>query len=155
MKKKVFSIEEIKYKLEQYCIYQDRCHNDVEKKLSEYSLIPEAKEQITLHLLQENFLNEERFAKNYALGKFKNNKWGRIKIKYHLQGKGVSKSNIEIAVSQIDEDEYYKTLVRIAIKKANTVNEKNTFKKKTKITQYLYTRGFEMNLIMDTVKNIF
>lgn len=154
MKKSVFSIDEIKIKLEQYCIYQDRCHNDIEKKLSEYNLIPEAKEQITLHLLQENFLNEERFAKNFTLGKFKNNKWGLIKIKYHLQSKGVSSRNIEIALDQIDPSDYKNVLISVAKKKWSLLKENDLYKKKNKLFKYLYSRGFESDLVSEVVKKL-
>lgn len=154
MKKKFFSIDEIKIKLEQYCIYQDRCHSDVEKKLSEYNLIPQAKEQITLHLLQENFLNEERFAKNFAVGKFKSNKWGLIKIKHHLQSKGVSSRNIEIALDQIDASDYRNMLISVAKKKWSLLKENDLYKKKNKLFKYLYSRGFESDLVSEVVKKL-
>lgn len=154
MKKKVFLLEEVKRKLEQYCTYQDRCHNDVEKKLLEYTLIPEAKEQITLHLIQENFLNEERFAKSYALGKFKNNKWGKNKIKYHLHIKGVSLHNIQIGISQIEDEQYRKTIEDIVLKKATLIKEKNIFKKRVKISKYLFSKGFEIDVISNIILNL-
>ncbi len=66
MTKKVFTVDEVKRKLEQYCVYQDRCHKEVEQKMREYNLIPEAKEMILLSLMQDNFLNEERFSKSFA-----------------------------------------------------------------------------------------
>jgi regulatory protein len=71
IKNKSFTVDEIKRKLENYCVYQDRCHKEVEQKMREYNLIPEVKEMILLSLLKDNFLNEERFAKSFARGKFR------------------------------------------------------------------------------------
>ena len=77
IEKKYFSIEEVKRKLERYCVYQDRCHKEIETKLKEFILIEEAQNQIILHLLEHNFLNEERFSKSFARGKFNIKKWGK------------------------------------------------------------------------------
>ena len=77
MANKVFTVDEILRKLEQYCVYQDRCHKEVEQKMREFNLIPEAKEYILLSLLKHDFLNEERFAKSFARGKFRIKKWGK------------------------------------------------------------------------------
>ena len=83
MNQKVFTVDEIKKKMEYYCSYQDRCHQEVEKKLSTFRLIPEAKELILIHLIQHDFLNEQRFAQNFARGKFRIKKWGEKKLFMH------------------------------------------------------------------------
>ena len=89
-KRKLYTFEEIKQKLVNYCIYQDRCHQEVEQKMQDFLLIPEAKDEIMLYLINENYLNEERFARSYIRGKFYLKNWGRIKIKNHLKFKGIS-----------------------------------------------------------------
>ena len=85
MEKKSYTFDEIKLKLVNYCVYQDRCHAEVEQKMREFVLIPEAKEEIILYLLKENYLNEERFTRSYIRGKFYIKSWGKNKIKMHLK----------------------------------------------------------------------
>ncbi|TYQ00089.1 regulatory protein [Tenacibaculum adriaticum] len=154
MKKQVFSVEEIKRKLEQYCVYQDRCHKEVEKKLSEYNLIPEAKEYILLHLLQHNFLNEERFAKSFARGKFRIKKWGKQRIIRELKFRDISQYNIKTALKEIDDQEYITTLYELVEKKNESISETNIYKRKKKIIDFLNYRGWESNLIFEAVNEI-
>ena len=92
--KKLFPFQEIKQKIVNYCVYQDRCHAEVEQKMKEFLLIPEAKEEILLYLIKENYLNEERFTRSYVRGKFYIKKWGRNKIKVNLLQKGISEKLI-------------------------------------------------------------
>ncbi|CAM1352382.1 MULTISPECIES: regulatory protein RecX [Tenacibaculum] len=154
MNKPVFTVEEIKRKIEQYCVYQDRCHKEVEKKLKDYNLIPEAREHILLHLLEHNFLNEERFAKSFARGKFRIKKWGKDRIVRELKFRDISAYNIKSALKEIDEEEYIKTLYNLVEKKNASVSETNHFKRKKKIADYLLYRGFESSLIYEALKTI-
>lgn len=154
MQKPVFSVEEIKRKLEQYCVYQDRCHKEVEKKLGEYNLIPEAKEHILLHLLQYNFLNEERFAKSFARGKFRIKKWGKPRIIRELKFRDISTYNIKSALKEIDEKEYIATLYELVEKKNNAISEGNKFKRKKKLVDFLQYRGYESDLIYKVINEI-
>lgn len=154
MQKNVSSIEQIKRKLEQYCVYQDRCHKEVENKLGEYRLIPEAKADILLHLLQHNFLNEERFAKSFARGKFRIKKWGKLRIIRELKFRDISAYNIKVALKEIDEQEYIATLYELAEKKNNSITESNIFKRKKKLLDFLNYRGYESNLIYDAINNV-
>ena len=153
--KKYQSFEEIKKALEYYCSYQDRCHKEVETKLKQYNLIPEAKEEIILSLINENFLNEERFANSFARGKFRIKKWGKQRITRELKFKGVSSYNINNALKEIDANEYIETLNEIAAKRFEIINETNPYKKKKKLTDYLFRKGFESNLIYETVNKLF
>ncbi|MDE1207783.1 regulatory protein RecX [Tenacibaculum larymnensis] len=154
MNKPVFTVEEIKRKIEQYCVYQDRCHKEVEKKLKDYNLIPEAREHILLHLLEHNFLNEERFSKSFARGKFRIKKWGKDRIVRELKFRDISAYNIKSALKEIDEEEYIKTLYNLIEKKNASVSETNHFKRKKKIADYLLYRGFESSLIYEALKTI-
>ena len=154
MKKTVVSVEEIKRKLERYCVYQDRCHKEVEQKLNEYDLIPVAKETILLHLLEHNFLNEERFSKSFARGKFRIKKWGKQRIIRELKFRNVSEYNIKTALKEIDEKDYQKTLYELVEKKNESLTETNVFKRKKKIIDFLRYRGFESELIYSAVNEL-
>jgi len=152
---KSYTVEEATKALEHFCAYQERCHKEVEQKLYDLRMIPEAKEQIILHLLQHNFLNEERFAKAFVRGKFTIKKWGRIKIVSELKFKNISPYNVKTALKEIDEDDYLATLQQIAKKKLALIKESNSFKKKNKLINYLISKGFESNLIYVVVNNLF
>lgn len=154
MNKKVFTVDEIKRKIESYCVYQDRCHKDVEKKLAEYNLIPEAREYILMHLLKHNFLNEERFSKSFARGKFRIKKWGKQRIIRELKQREISSYNIKTALKEIDKEEYIATLYGLIEKKNNFLTETNLFKKKKKIIDHLLYKGFETNLIFEAVNEV-
>ena len=152
---KSYTVEEATKALEHFCAYQERCHKEVEQKLYDLRMIPEAKEQIILHLLQHNFLNEERFAKAFVRGKFSIKKWGRIKIISELKFKNISPYNVKTALKEIDEDDYLATLQQITKKKLALIKESNSFKKKNKLINYLISKGFESNLIYVVVNNLF
>lgn len=149
-----FTVDEIKKKLEYYCAYQDRCHQEVERKLKEYHLIPAAREMILLHLMQHNFLNEERFAKSFARGKFRIKKWGRKRIVQELKFRDISAYNIKTALKEIDEEEYKKTLQELAKSKYDQINESNAYLKQQKLYQQLYRRGFESDFIQAAIRKI-
>jgi regulatory protein len=142
-KKSTYSLEELKGKMEAYCAYQDRCHKEVEDKLRAYDLIPEAREILLLHLLEEGFLNEERFARSFARGKFRIKKWGRKRIERELRSRDISSYNIKQGLSEIDPEEYQQTLFDLAEKKFDQTPEKHPLKKRKKVADYLLRRGFE------------
>ena len=152
--KKSFTVEQLKRKLEHYCVYQDRCHKEVETKMQAYDLIPEAKELILLHLMQHNFLNEERFAKSFARGKFRIKKWGKQRIVNELKFKDISTYNIKTALKEIDEEEYLKTILDITKKRNTVISEINLYKRKKKLIDFLMRKGYEMDLIYKTVNQI-
>lgn len=154
MQNKVFTVEEIKHKLEQYCVYQDRCHKEVEQKMREYNLIPEAKEMILLSLMQNNFLNEERFAKSFARGKFRIKKWGKQRIVNELKFKDISAYNIKTALKEIDGEEYLQTIYNITEKRNESINETNPYKRKKKLIDFLLRKGYENELIYKTVNEV-
>ncbi len=151
---KSYTVEEATRALEHFCAYQERCHKEVEKKLTDLRMIPEAQDKIILHLLQHNFLNEERFSKAFARGKFKVKKWGKIKIVNELKFKNISPYNIKTALKEIDTKEYYSTLLKTAKKKLQLIKETNSYKKKNKLYTYLQSKGFESNLISEAVNEL-
>ncbi|CAM1334632.1 regulatory protein RecX [Tenacibaculum aestuariivivum] len=154
MNKQVFTVEEIKRKVEYYCVYQDRCHKEVETKLREYNVVPEAREMILLGLMENNFLNEERFSKSFARGKFRIKKWGKQRIVRELKFRNISAYNIKTALKEINEQDYMTTLYSLLEKKNNQVSDTNVFKRKKKIADYLLYRGFESNLVYEALKLI-
>jgi regulatory protein len=153
-KKKSFTVDELKRKLENYCVYQDRCHKEVEQKMREYDLIPEARELILLSLLKDNFLNEERFSKSFARGKFRIKSWGKQRIVRELKFRDISAYNIKTALKEIDEQEYIKTIYRITENRNAVISESNFYKRKKKLIDFLMRKGFENDLIYKVVKEV-
>lgn len=147
----VFTVDEVKKKLEYYCVYQDRCHQEVEKKIREYQLISEAREKILLHLMQHNFLNEERFSKSFARGKFRIKNYGKLRIIRELKYRNISEYNIKTALNEIDEQEYIDIANQLIEKKRASINEDNPIKERKKITEYMLRKGYEFNLIQDII----
>jgi len=146
--KKSFTVAEIREKLAQYCVYQDRCHWEVEQKMREFTLIPEAKDEILIYLIQQKFLNEERFTKSFARGKFYQKKWGKVKIANALKLKQIPPKLIEVGLKEINANDYFETLEMLYNQKLDSLaSERDSFKKKAKIKSYLLQKGFEVHLI--------
>lgn len=128
---KRLSKEQALPKIKQYCAYQERCHSEVKEKLYTFGLYKNDVDQLMAQLIGENYLNEERFAIQYAGGKFRMNQWGRMKIKHSLRQKHVSEYSIKKALQEIRENDYKKTLQKLATQKLKTLkNETNHFSKK-------------------------
>jgi regulatory protein len=151
---KSYTVAEATKLMENFCAYQERCHKEVAQKLFDLHMIPEAREKITLHLLQHNFLNEERFSKAFARGKFSIKNWGRIRIVNELKFRNISSYNIKTALKEIDEEAYLKTLQKVAEKKAAVIKEPNAFKKRSKLLTYLSSKGYESELIYEVVNGL-
>jgi regulatory protein len=147
--KKTYTVQEATRKLEQYCAYQERCHQEVRQKLEGMSMIPEAIDVIIVHLLEHNFLNEERFAKTFVRGKFRIKAWGRRRLTFELKKKDVSKVNINQALAEIEITEYNEVFTDLAEKKANSIKETNVFKKRKKFIDYFLYRGWESHLVYE------
>ena len=155
MKKgKSYTIDEVKEKLANYCAYQDGCHYEVERKLNEFFLIPEAKDEIIVFLIRKDFLNEERFAKSYVRGKFYYKDWGRRKIKNELKKRNINERLIKTAFKEIDEEDYISTLHKLIEKKEQIISYKNEFEKNSKLINYLLQKGYEYELIKECLTNI-
>ena len=152
--KKTFTVDEAKKKLEYYCAYQERCHKEVRQKLKDMDMIPEAIDIIVVHLLEHNFLNEERFAKTFVSGKFKIKRWGRRRLTLELKKKDISKVNVNQALSEINEAEYIEVFNDLAEKRLPFIKEVNKFKKKKKLTDYLLYRGWESHLVYEKVNQL-
>ncbi|KJD31324.1 recombinase RecX [Tamlana nanhaiensis] len=153
--KKTYTLQEATKKLEHYCAYQERCHQEVRKKLVTMHMIPEAIDAVIVHLLQHNFLNEARFAKTFVRGKFRIKKWGRRRLTLELKKKDISKANINEAFREITDAEYIEVFNDLAEKKANSITESNKLKKKKKLADYLLYRGWESHLVYEKANELF
>ena len=142
-------------KAQKYCAYQERSHKEVRDKLYSYGLYKNDVEEILTQLITSGFLNEERFAKAFAGGKFRMKKWGRRKIEQELQLRGVSKRCIQLGLKEIEESDYRKILAELIRKKDSMVNESDVFKKRNKIAQYAIGKGFESDLVWVIIKEAF
>ncbi|TYB75978.1 regulatory protein RecX [Bizionia saleffrena] len=151
---KAFTVDEAKKKLEYYCAYQERCHQEVRQKLKSMNMIPEASDVIIVHLLEHNFLNEERFAKTFVRGKFNIKKWGKHRLTRELKRKDISKYNVNQALMEIENDEYIEVFNYLAEKKALLLKEEDIYKKKKKLIDYLLYRGWESYLVYDKVNEL-
>ena len=154
MKSENFTIKEIEFKLKQYCSYQDRCHNEVENKLSKFNLISQAKDQILFNLINEDYLNETRFCKSFVRGKFKIKNWGKRRIIQELKSRKISEFNIKKGLSEINEIEYLEKFENLFNKKLSSLGNQSVINKKKKIFSYLSYRGWETNLIYEKINQI-
>jgi len=146
---KYLSVQEALQKLMNYCVYQDRCHKEVEEKLDKLGMQEEAKVYIIHELIQHDFLNESRFVKSFIRGKFKSKQWGKQKIKYHLKQKNIPQRLIDQNMSVIDENAYQNTIRELIQKKVGN-KKKVSLKDKQKVIRSLQTKGYEFGTIMDS-----
>jgi len=154
-KTKIIFDEQTAYaKAEHYCAYQERSQQEVRDKLYEWGQHQNVVENIISTLITGNFLNEERFAKAYARGKFNQKGWGKLKIKQGLKFKRVPDVLIKKALLTIDGDAYIEKLNTILTKKAPLVKEKDAYKRRYKLQQYALSRGFENDIIADVLKGM-
>jgi regulatory protein len=149
-----YTLKEATKKLEGYCAYQERCHKEVTTKLREMGMIPIAIDEIMGHLIEENFLNEERFACSFARGKFNIKKWGKNRILNELKYRNITKYNVKVALKEIDAEIYLETLEQLAEKRVGQLTETNVFKKRKKLADYLLYRGWESPLVYEITKRL-
>ena len=142
-------------KLQKYCAYQDRCHQEVRSKLLDLKIYGDDLEDIIVQLIEENFLNEERFARSYARGKFRIKKWGRTRIRQELKRRKISAYCIKKGMEEIDEEDYVKTLRGLIDKKRNLLKEKKPFLLKNKLAKYVMGKGYESQLVWLELNKIF
>ena len=151
---KIYTVAEATRKLEFYCSYQERCHMEVVEKLKSMRMIPQVIDSIVVHLIENNFLNEERFASSFARGKHHIKKWGKIRIVNELKFRNISKYNIDCALKEITTEEYNATFHELAEKHWNSITEKNLQKKKKKFCDFLVRKGYESHLIFEKLNDL-
>jgi len=145
---------DVKLKISKYCAYQERTHFEVRNKLFEYGLASDDVDLLISQLITDGYLNEERFAKTFAGGKFRIKGWGRIKIVHELEAKGLTKNCILIGLKEIAETDYVETLQILLKKKAAIVQTDDDFIRRDKIARYAIQKGFEPELVWRWIKEI-
>jgi len=153
--KKIYTKDQAIKKASDYCAFQERSQQEVRDKLYSWGLHSEDVENAIAVLISDGFINEERFAKAFAGGKFRIKKWGRIKIKNELKLRKISEYCIRKAMEEIDEREYIKSLKEIIDKKSKIIKENNAFKKAAKIASYCISRGYESEVVWELIKDKF
>ena len=153
-KKKIYDIKTAIEKLKNYCALQDKCKWDVKQKMKEWGLRNKAQDYIIEELINEKYIDEERYSKSFCRGKFKIKKWGKMKIINELRKKCVTEICINKGIEEISDTEYLKELDMQYHKKKDSIKEKNYFLRKRKITTYLINKGYESNLVWDQLKEL-
>ena len=146
--RKRVSGEQALQKLRQYCGYQERCHQDVAEKLFSLGIKPADQGTIIATLIEENYLDEERFAIAFAGGKFRIKNWGRIKIRHELKQRQISDYCIKKALQQIEEDQYLATLKKLLTERIESLGPLPPLLQQKKTVDYLVSKGFEMELVL-------
>ena len=146
--------KEVQSKLEYYCSYQERCHQEVVQKLYDLGIKSNEVDIIIVHLIENNFLNEERFARSFARGKHRIKLWGKNRIVNELKQRQISVPNIKYALTEIREEEYLDTFDKLTEKHWETIRETNFEKKKKKFCDYLLRKGWESNLVYQKLKEL-
>jgi regulatory protein len=154
MKKIRLGKEQAIQRIKQFCAYQERAQQEVRDKLYELGMTTDEVEEIIANLIGENFLNEARFALQFAGGHFRIKGWGKNKINHALQQKRVSPVNIKAALKAIDLDDYEKTLLELAHKKWKSLNSERGLKRMAKTQAFLLQRGFEGDLIRPILQRL-
>ena len=153
-KSQPLSPDQVLDKMAKYCAYQERCVKDVKDKLKTYNIPETEKTKILDYLLENRFVDDERFAKAFVRGKVNQNGWGINKIRYHLVQKGIAKESIDEALEQTDEEVYRQRLVEILKVKAKSIKAETEFERKRKLAAYAMQKGFEGALVWEVLKDL-
>ncbi len=152
--KRVYDIKVATERLKNYCAIQDRCQWDVIQKMKEWGLLEVTQNHLLEQLIQEHYVDEERYSRSFCRGKFRIKKWGKRKIINELKKKRISDVCITNGLEEIDDIEYLEELDSICQKKKDSIKEKNHFIKKKKIATYLINKGYESNLVWDKLREL-
>jgi regulatory protein len=151
---KKYSAQEAREKIQRYCAYQERSHKEVRARLFDYGLDRNDVEELIAHLITSNFLNEERYAKAFAGGKFRMKKWGRLKIIHALEAQGLTANCINSGLKEIDGDDYEKVIHDFLIRKNEEVSEENIYAQRDKISKAAILKGYEPELVWKILRTI-
>lgn len=150
-----YSLLEAKFKLEALCAYQERCSQELDRKMIQWGFDKEDRDALLADLISNNFLSEERFAEAYVSGKINIKRWGKIKIRQHLKQKAISEYSIKKALNEVSDDVYFTNLRNLAEWKYHSLKEPDSYQKKAKIYRYLSSKGYETEFIKDVVEEVF
>ncbi|WP_232834859.1 regulatory protein RecX [Pleomorphovibrio marinus] len=154
MPKKKISPLKAEEKIAAYCAYQERCKSEIKTKLEEYGYPEEKVDLLLQRLALEGFLNENRFASAFVRGKFSIKKWGKVRIRQELKLREIPEIYIKSALNEINEEEYWETLIYLTERKWRLTKETNPLKKKAKVQRFLMFRGFEQDLIKEAMDQV-
>jgi regulatory protein len=146
--------EAITKKIEHFCAYQERCHQEIVQKLRSMTIDLNSIDEIVVHLIQNGFLNEERFACAFARGKHRIKNWGNIRIINELKARNISQTIITVALREITEEDYFNTFENLSARIWENIHDKNELKKRKKFCDYLLRKGFESQLVYEKVKEL-
>lgn len=148
------TLDQVQKKLEYFCAYQERCHTEVQEKLRSLHLNSNEMDEVIVHLIQNNYLNEERFASVFSISKFHQKYWGKIRIKNELKARRISDFLIVKAIKEIPAEEYQSTFDLLSEKHWESITEKNALKKRKKFCDYLLRKGWESDWVYEKVKEL-
>lgn len=154
MPKQSFTLAEAQKKLEHYCAYQERCHLEVRTKLTSLGMIPLVQDEIITRLVQNNYLNESRFAQSFVRGKFRFKKWGKERIVRELQQRQITSYNIQLGLKEIEPMDYQETFTNLILKFWRQYETKPYAIRKKKVFDALKYRGWESEMIWNQLANI-
>ena len=138
-------------KSQRFCSYQERCVYEIRSKLKDWGIGEQDAAKIVSNLKEENYLNDERFARIYTSGKIRIKRWGKIKISLELRKRQIDESFIRSAINEIDQDEYLKLLEKLLRKKAKEIKTDDTFIFNNKLAAYAVSHGYETDLVWKTI----
>lgn len=139
-------------RLKKYCTYRDRCHSEVRNKLLELGIYGDDLEEVMAELIIEGYLNEERYARSFARGKFRINEWGKNKIILQLKAKGIPPSLISVALKEISDEAYRKTLGELLSRKNENLKAANDYQRRQKLAQFAIGKGYEFEIIQEVLE---
>ena len=148
------TLPEAQKKLEYYCVYQERCHQEILLKIKQLGIKKPDDDVLMVHLIENNFLNEERFARSFARGKHRIKFWGKTRIVNELKARQISAPNIKLALTEITHEEYEETFEKLAQRTWDSILEKNQLKKRKKFCDYLVRKGWESDVVYEKVKEL-
>jgi len=147
MENKDLTVKETYVQMARLCSRSEQCSSDIKRKILVVGHYDEVADEIIDVLKNENFLNDERYVKAYVADKFRINKWGKIKMRYYLKGKGLPDEVIQAGLDEIDDEKYKQVLLKILKDKAKSVKKKNKFEKMGQVIRFAQSRGFEPEMI--------
>jgi len=150
--KKKYTPREARQKIAKYCAYQERCHQEVRDKLYSFGLVPDDVELIIYELIQQDFLNEERFARAFVRGKFIYKKWGRVKIRVELKRRKISDYCIKKGLTEINGEKYEEVLLELLDKKIRSLKAIKGYQKNYKAAQFVMNKGYEGDIVWSLIK---
>jgi regulatory protein len=150
---KVYTTQQAYLKAAKFCAYQERTQQEVREKIKDYGFYGDEVEEVICRLIEDNFINEERFAKVFAGGKFRLKKWGKLKIENALRQKGISEYCIKQGLAEIEEEDYLSTLASLIEKKIPLITAENEYIRNHKLAQFLIQKGYESELVWKTIKD--